>query len=233
MTKFIKTIFTIIKCYLSGIKYAKGSTVAFNVKVVGGKALMLKKLSHVSRNVLLVLSPKSQVILEKDCRLHPFSKIETNPQSSVQIGIGAYLSPYSLVFAHGGSNIVIGKGSMLSSYTTVTSINKVYIGEDVLMGPNVFIADYNHEYRDITLPVVRQGNISTTTDGNSNEIHIGDGTWIGKNVVIVGNVKIGCHCVIGANSVVTKDIPSYCVVAGSPAKIVKKYDFDANRWVKV
>ena len=57
---------------------------------------------------------------------------------------------------------------------------------------------------------------------------IGDGSYIGINAVIVGNVKIGKHCVIGANSIVTRDIPDYCVAVGSPAKIIKKYE--KNGW---
>lgn len=52
---------------------------------------------------------------------------------------------------------------------------------------------------------------------------IGHGSWLGTNVVIVGNVHIGYNCVIGANSVVTKDIPDYCVAVGAPVKIIKKY----------
>lgn len=51
---------------------------------------------------------------------------------------------------------------------------------------------------------------------------IGDGSYIGINAIIVGNVKIGKYCVIGANSVVTKDIPDYSVAVGSPAKIIKR-----------
>lgn len=54
---------------------------------------------------------------------------------------------------------------------------------------------------------------------------IRDGSYIGINVVIVGNVKIGKHCVIGANSVVTKDVPDYCVAVGSPAKVIKKMGY--------
>lgn len=53
-------------------------------------------------------------------------------------------------------------------------------------------------------------------------VSIGDGSYIGINAVIVGNVKIGKHCVIGANSVVTKDVPDYCVAVGSPARVIKK-----------
>lgn len=50
---------------------------------------------------------------------------------------------------------------------------------------------------------------------------IGDGSYIGINTVIVGNVKIGKHCVIGANSVVTKDVPDYSVAVGIPARVIK------------
>lgn len=59
------------------------------------------------------------------------------------------------------------------------------------------------------------------------------GTWIGTNAVIVGNVHVGKNCVIGANSVVTKDIPDYCVVAGVPATIIRKYDELSNSWLRV
>lgn len=52
----------------------------------------------------------------------------------------------------------------------------------------------------------------------------GNGVYIGINAVIVGNVKIGKHCVIGANSVVTKDVPDYCVAVGSPAKVIKRIE---------
>ena len=62
------------------------------------------------------------------------------------------------------------------------------------------------------------------------EVSIGGGSYIGINAVIVGNVKIGNHCVIGANSVVTKDVPDYCVAVGSPAKILKRYNFETQLW---
>lgn len=55
---------------------------------------------------------------------------------------------------------------------------------------------------------------------------------IGINTVIVGNVKIGKHCVIGANSVVTKDVPDFCVAVGGPAKIFRKYNKDTGEWEK-
>ena len=61
---------------------------------------------------------------------------------------------------------------------------------------------------------------------------IADDVWIGGNVVILAGISIGEHAVIGAGSVVTKDVPPYSVVVGNPAKIVKKYDFNLNVWIK-
>lgn len=65
-----------------------------------------------------------------------------------------------------------------------------------------------------------QGNSFTPKADGSQNLMIDDGTWLGTNVVIVGNVHVGKHCVIGANSVVAKDIPDYSVAAGIPAKVI-------------
>lgn len=62
---------------------------------------------------------------------------------------------------------------------------------------------------------------------------IGEGSWIGTNVVIVGNVRIGKRCVIGANSVVTKDIPNHCIAVGIPAKVVKQYNVHTGCWERI
>ena len=65
------------------------------------------------------------------------------------------------------------------------------------------------------------------------KVSIGDGSYRGINSVIVGDVHIGKHCIVGAKSVVTNNIPDYCVAVGSPARIIKKYDFKRNKWMKV
>ena len=62
---------------------------------------------------------------------------------------------------------------------------------------------------------------------------IGENTWVGENVVILPGSSIGKGCVIGANSVVKGVFPDYCIIAGSPAKIVKRYSFDKKVWEKV
>lgn len=100
------------------------------------------------------------------------------------------------------------------------------LGKCVLIGPNVYISDQNHTYSDISVPIMQQG---YTTKG---PLSIGDNTWIGTHACIIGNITIGKGCVIGANSVVTKDVPDYSVVVGNPGKIVKQYDLQKCEWVK-
>ena len=117
----------------------------------------------------------------------------------------------------GGGTVKISKGSEIGERCRISIANSLEIGEKVLLSPNVYITDCDHEYRNIDMPVIDQGIVK-----KGQKVYIGDGSYIGINAVIVGNVKIGKHCVIGANSVVTKDVPDNCVAVGAPARIIKK-----------
>lgn len=141
--------------------------------------------------------------------------------------------PHSMVVAHPKSTIDIGEGCEISMYSRVASLGYVKLGNNVLMGPHVFIADYNHEYHDILRPIKFQGNSIDRPNDDSPVLSIDDGTWLGTNVVVVGNIHIGKNCVIGANSVVTRDIPNYSVAVGIPAKVIKTYNLETNKWEKV
>lgn len=131
------------------------------------------------------------------------------------------------------ASIIFKEHSMIGLYGIVGCRGKIVIEKDVLMGQNIFISDSDHEYRNINLPVCKQGNVFIPINNGDPNIIIGEGSWIGRNSVIVGNVHIGKHCVIGANSVVTKNIPDYSVAVGSPAKVIKKYNFKTQIWEKV
>lgn len=93
---------------------------------------------------------------------------------------------------------------------------KCTIGKYVMMGPDCTIYTRNHNFSDVTKPMCEQGY------AEEKEVIIGDDVWIGGNVTILPGVKIGSHSIIGACSVVTKDVPEYAIVAGNPAT-VKKY----------
>lgn len=117
----------------------------------------------------------------------------------------------------------IGKGSAIGNFNHIYSTNKIIIGEYVLTADKVYISDNLHQYEDISLPIMKQ------PIKQIGEVIIGNGTWLGENVCVIG-AKIGKNSIIGANTVVTKDIPDYCVVVGAPAKIVKRYNFETQSW---
>jgi acetyltransferase-like isoleucine patch superfamily enzyme len=109
-----------------------------------------------------------------------------------------------------GDRCLIGKGSAVVGHFSIT------IGNDVWTGHNVYITDQNHGYEDVTRPI-------GTQSMPEKPVTIGDGSWIGYGSVVLPGASIGDHVVIGANSVVTGDIPSYSVAVGSPAKVIRRY----------
>jgi len=127
------------------------------------------------------------------------------------------------------SRLLIGKNTEIGNHSTISAYREIIIGDGVLTGPHVYIADHNHNYLNPNVHIYKQGVLA---EENSRVI-IGEGTWLGTNVVIVGSVKIGKQCVVGANTVVTKDIPDYSVAVGIPARVIKRYDFEKKKWVKI
>ncbi|HEY4374001.1 MAG TPA: acyltransferase [Burkholderiales bacterium] len=112
-----------------------------------------------------------------------------------------------------GSEVELGDRSQVGHNAHLD--HDVVIGDDVLMGPDVVMMSAGHEYDDPTVPINRQGQTKRTP------IHIGNDVWIGTRVVILPGVRIGDGAVVGANAVVTKDVPPYAVVAGVPAKVIR------------
>ena len=91
----------------------------------------------------------------------------------------------------------------------------VTIGADVMMGPDVVIIAMNHGFADVDVPMIDQGHDA------AQGVTIGNDVWIGTRVVILAGVTVGDGAVIGAGSVVTKDVPAYTIVAGNPAKVIR------------
>jgi acetyltransferase-like isoleucine patch superfamily enzyme len=117
-----------------------------------------------------------------------------------------------------GDRCLIGRGSGIVGHFSIE------IGNDVWTGHNVYITDQNHGYEDVTRPISQQSQPERA-------VKIGDGSWLGYGSVVLPGVTIGEHCVIGANSVVTRDVPSFSVAVGVPARVIKKYV--DNSWVEV
>jgi acetyltransferase-like isoleucine patch superfamily enzyme len=115
-------------------------------------------------------------------------------------------------------NIIIGSNSRIGDDSHITCLNKSVIGKSVRMGRKVFISDNAHGASDKALldvnPVLRPMY-------SKGPVVIGNNVWIGEMACIMPGVTIGNGAIIGAGSVVTKDVPPYCVVGGTPAKIIK------------
>lgn len=116
-------------------------------------------------------------------------------------------------------------GVTIGHFNHIYATKKIVLEKDVLTADRVYISDNLHGYSDIQIPIKDQSILQ------HGEVVIGEESWLGENVCVLG-ARIGKHCVIGANSVVTKDIPDYSIVVGVPAKIIKRYDFITQTWRK-
>ena len=103
-------------------------------------------------------------------------------------------------------------------------MKEIIIEDNVLFAANVFISDGFHGYDRIDVPYKDQAMI------NLERVVIGEGCWIGQNVVIMPGVTIGKFTIIGANSVVSKQIPEYSIAVGNPARVIKKWNFETMTW---
>jgi len=122
---------------------------------------------------------------------------------------------------HGG--VSIGERTMLGINTIV--IGPVDIGNDCGIAQHCLITGQNHSYGDVNRTIDKQG-------FSTRRVEICDSAWIGANCCILPGVRIGRHSVIGAGSVVTKSVPDYCVAAGNPAKVIKRYDPRKKAWIR-
>jgi acetyltransferase-like isoleucine patch superfamily enzyme len=164
----------------------------------------------------------SNVVINRPFRIDGSSGIKISSGTSFQRGLWLY--------SHNTSStkgiIKIGTNCSFGYNNHITSVSEVTIGDQVLTANNVYISDNIHGYADVNVPIMSQPILF------KNSVVIGSGAWIGENVSIIG-AKIGTNSVIGANSVVTTDIPDYCVAVGVPAKIVKRYDPTIGQWKRV
>lgn len=159
---------------------------------------------------------------------------------AIKVDGSAYINRYAWIEAvHNFGDqsfepsISIGRGIAVSDRFHVSAINRIEIGDNCLIGSGVLITDHNHgAYRggaqSIPLePPVRRMLVS------HGPVIIGKNVWLGDNVVIIGPVRIGDGVVVGANSLVTKDIPDGVIAGGVPARILKKFDPKTAQWEPV
>lgn len=151
------------------------------------------------------------------------SRIDVFPWHQFNVGKDAIIEDFTVI-NNGAGEVIIGDKARIGIGSVI--IGPVQIGNNVGLGQHVFISGFNHKYQD------------ANRDSNEQEldrktVFIDQETHIGSNSVILAGVHIGKRVQIGAGSVVTKNIPDFCVAVGNPAKVVKQYDFEKKQWIKL
>lgn len=145
-------------------------------------------------------------------------------------GVGCRIEAYPV-----GENKVlqIGKNVQINDYVHISALVNVTIGDNVLIASKVFISDLNHgSYGTDDI------HDSPNTPPNERKLYakpviIEDNVWLGEFVTVLPGVVIGRGTIVGANSVVSKSLPPYVIAVGTPAKPVKVYNFESEKWESV
>lgn len=147
-------------------------------------------------------------------------------------GIGCRLEAF---IADGDKSIKLklGNNIQINDYVHISAIKSVSIGDDVLMASHVYISDNSHGCYDdsqnatpLDIPPIRRPYYVSP-------VRIGNRVWLGEGVIVMPGVNIGDGSIIGAHSIVNKNIPENSIAVGSPAKVIKRWDSVNNIWIKV
>ena len=159
----------------------------------------------------------------KNARICKYTRMDVLPFNGFSLGDDSTVEDFATINnglgdVHIGDRTRIGLGCVL--------IGPVQIGNDVMLAQNIVISGLNHGYEDVRMPISEQ-KCSTAS------IRVADEVWIGANAVITAGVSIGKHAVVAAGSVVTKNVEPYSVVVGNPARCIKKYNSETEKWERV
>ena len=141
--------------------------------------------------------------------------LEMLREGRLEVGEHVLFEPGVWLTAQAPGRIRIGGGTFLNLCVQLAAMDLVEIGEHCMLANGCFVTDANHRFDDPERPVPWQG---FTSKGPT---RIGDNVWLGANVVVTSGVTIGERCVVGANSVVTADLPPRSIAAGAPARVLR------------
>jgi acetyltransferase-like isoleucine patch superfamily enzyme len=145
--------------------------------------------------------------------------LEALADGRLEIGANVLFEPGVWITAPDPARVRIGAGTFLNLGVMVAAVGVVEIGEHCMLANGCLVTDADHRFDDPDRPVPWQGFSS------KGPTRLGANVWCGANVVVTSGVTIGERCVIGANSVVTRDIPAFSVAAGAPAKVLRRVDY--------
>lgn len=179
---------------------------------------------YYNKNNSLGIKIGSNSFLEKPKTLNGAEYIEIKENSS--IGHSSWLGAFDKYINQSFKpKIMISNNVRIGNYACITAIDEILIKDGCLLSEYVYISDHYHGF-DPTL------NLSPKEQPlfSKGKVEIGENTFIGYRVSILSGVTLGKNCVVGSHSVVTKSFPDYSMIAGSPARLIKTYDFENKHW---
>ena len=153
-------------------------------------------------------------------------------------GVGCRIEAYNFnneISDEKNPQLIIGDNVQINDYVHLSCAESIIIEDNVLIASKVYISDLNHgnysslKNSEYSCPdeIVKERKIFTKP------VKISENVWLGENVAILPGITIGKNSIIGANAVVSKDIPENCIAVGNPAKIIKKYNSKTKKWEKI
>jgi len=176
----------------------------------GGRRAWSKTFSLFVGGAFASFGPRS--VLEPPVRIAGERSISVGAE--VWVGGGSWLQSLS---KGTGLALEIGDGTSIAGNCVLSAAQSVRVGKKVLFARGVYVSDHIHRYDHVGHAVLDQGITRVEP------VEICDGAWLGENVVVCPGVRIGRGAVIGANAVVTEDVPDHSVAVGAPARVVRGF----------
>jgi acetyltransferase-like isoleucine patch superfamily enzyme len=173
----------------------------------------------------LVLKVRHRGRLQTDglCFIGPGVKLEIGPRATLRIGRWAWVGHGSKLRVHEGV-VSIGAKTVLGQECTISAFQQVSIGRECILADRVMLIDFDHGVTEVDRPIRLQGIYKR-------DVRVGNNVWIGYGACVLRGVTVGDNCIVGANSVLTRDVPENAVVAGVPARVIRMREAPPSmRW---
>jgi acetyltransferase-like isoleucine patch superfamily enzyme len=129
--------------------------------------------------------------------------------------------------AHDGTiRIEIGDATAIQPFAHIGAVDRVTIGRGCLFASFAYVSDHDHDFSDPMDPPRSNGRVVAAP------VTIGDYVWLGQRAIVLKGVTIGQRSIIGAGSVVTRDVPEYSIAVGSPARVIRRWDHQLRQWIR-
>jgi acetyltransferase-like isoleucine patch superfamily enzyme len=175
------------------------------------------------RFVWLKLRHRGRLQTDGICFVCPRVKLEIGPHATLRIGRWAWIGHASKIRVHEGE-VSIGAKTVIGQEATISAFQHVSIGRECVIADRVMLIDFDHGVVEVERPIRLQGIYKR-------DVRVGCNCWIGYGACLLRGVTVGDNCVIGTNTVVTKDVPDNAVVAGAPGRVLRMREAPAHlRW---